>query len=434
MINDIITKRNKMKVLEIFKKITTIPHCSENTDKLKKFIIDFSKKHGFTVETDEIGNILCYKRKRELCLQSHYDMVCVGKAPDIEIIQKDGFLTAKDSSLGADNGIGVALMLYLISKNIENEYLFTNDEEVGLLGAQNIELDLKSKYMVNLDSEEFGSIFIGCAGGVDIFASKKATKENIKFSKIYKIYTKKFPGGHSGVDIDKDIPNAIKELARFISKLKEFQIIDFIGGERINSIPAYAKALIATDENQQETDNILVEKIEFDNFSAIKDGKKYISFIEGFAHGVRACDFDLKIPKTSINLALTNINEKEIYFAFSARSMENEKLTEIESETKALLDSLDLKAVSEGKYPAWQPRVLEFAKKVKKIYKKHFKDVKFKAIHAGLESAILSKKYPNIQIVSIGPDIYNPHSIREKVKIDSIEKITKVVEDIVKSI
>ncbi|WP_187647148.1 M20/M25/M40 family metallo-hydrolase [Nitrosophilus labii] len=423
-----------MQILDIFKKITSIPHCSKDTKKLQEFIVNFAKNYDFVVEIDSAGNILCYKNRRKVCLQSHYDMVCVGKAPDIEVFEKDGYLRAKDSSLGADNGIGVALMLYFISKDIEAEYLFTNDEEIGLIGANELELELKAKYMLNLDSEEIGSIFIGCAGGVDIFASKRSENEKISKKGVYEIKTIPFPGGHSGVDIDKDIPNAIKVLASYLSDIDDYQLILFEGGERINSISSFATALIALDKYPPKNDFITIKSKDSKQQFAIKDGEKVVKFLSGFAHGVRECDFDLKIPKTSINLAIVKLNIKEIDISLSARSMDNEKLTKIEKETKDLLESLDFIVESKGKYPAWKPKIGGFSKKVFDIYKKHFKNVIFKAIHAGLESAILSKKFPHLEIVSIGPNIQNPHSIHERVEINSIEVFVKIVEEILDEI
>ena len=422
-----------MEILDIFKKITSIPHCSKNTLSLQKFIIDFAKQNNYFVEVDSVGNILCYKQKREISLQSHYDMVCVGKAPNIEIVEKDGFLMAKDSSLGADNGIGVALMLSLISKGVEAEYLFTNDEEIGLIGANEIELKLKSKYMINLDSEELGAIFIGCAGGVDIFASKKAQKGKIQKKFIYKIETFEFEGGHSGVDIDKDIPNAIKVLANILTNIKDYELIRFKGGERINSIPSKAKAIIAVDKKIDNFENVSLYEMEKEQDFCIVEGEKLIKILAAFPHGVRGCDFELKIPKTSINLALVDLNINELNIALSARSMNKKELNNIEIETKLYFSSFGFKNVSEGKYPPWEPKITDFSMKVKKIYQKYFKDVKFKAIHAGLESAVLSSKFPNIQIVSIGPNIYNPHSKKEKVEIKSISILYDIVKDIVRS-
>jgi len=152
---------------------------------MRDFILSFARECGYKHKTDKAGNILCYQRKRDIALQSHYDMVCVGKAPNIEIIERDGFLSAKNSSLGADNGIGVSLMLWLMKNGYEAEYLFTNDEEIGLLGASKISLNIKSKYLINLDSEKSGEIFVGCAGGIIFKGFKEAKFEEIKKRDIY---------------------------------------------------------------------------------------------------------------------------------------------------------------------------------------------------------------------------------------------------------
>ena len=169
-----------MNTLDIFKKICTIPHCSHNTSKMRDFIEEFCLKEGCFVEIDTAGNILARKGYPKVCLQAHYDMVCIGKAPDIEVYEEDGFLKAKESSLGADNGIGVAIMLLTASKFDDIELLFTNDEEIGMLGARDIKLTLKSNKILNLDTEEEAKVYIGCAGGVDINISKEFEKSRLK--------------------------------------------------------------------------------------------------------------------------------------------------------------------------------------------------------------------------------------------------------------
>ncbi len=213
-------------IIDIFKNISKIPHCSFKTDKFKDFLIKEGKNALANVSTDKFGNILFKKGSSKIALQAHYDMVCIGRAPDIEIIEEDGFLKAVDSSLGADNGIGVAMGLYFLKKYKNIEVLLTSDEEVGLIGAQNLELSLESKNLLNLDSEEEGDIFVGCAGGVDIFAKKEIEFEKIdkKYS-FFKISIKNLPGGHSGVDIDKGIKNAIKELAYLLKDLEDIKIV-----------------------------------------------------------------------------------------------------------------------------------------------------------------------------------------------------------------
>lgn len=417
-----------MDVLDIFKKITSIPHCSNKTEKLREYILDFAKRYNFSCEVDSADNILCYKEKRDISLQSHYDMVCVGDAPNIEIVEDNGFLRAKNSSLGADNGIGISIMLYLISKGIEAEYLFTNDEEIGLIGAKNLNLNLKSKYMLNLDSEESDAIFIGCAGGVDIKAFKTPKTTKPKYKNFYEVEITGLPGGHSGVDIDKNIPNAIKELAFYLYD-KDIELVSFKGGERINSIPVNAKAIVNADELKSDK-KIKVKRCKNFDF-ALKDN--YINSLVAFASGVRAYDKDLELPLDSINLALVDIDKKSAAIETSARSMTKEGLQRLTIETKAFFESFEFEIETNGYYPPWEPKIGEFAKEVLEVFKKEGINAEFKAIHAGLESGLISEKFPNMQIVSIGPDIYNPHSIREKVKIDSIYKIARIVEKIASS-
>ncbi|WP_200763746.1 M20/M25/M40 family metallo-hydrolase [Nitrosophilus alvini] len=415
-----------MRVLEIFYEICKIPHCSHKSSELKEYISRFSKKHGFETICDKSGNILCRKDSAVLCLQSHYDMVCVGEAPDIEIVKKDGYITAKNSSLGADNGIGVAIMLWLMEKGIKAEYLFTADEEVGMIGAQNLQFELKSKYMLNLDSEDEKDIFIGCAGGLDIKALCDIKLAKPKFQNFYEIEICNLPGGHSGVDIDKNIPNAIKELSLFLYE-NDFELVSFEGGERINSIPSRAKAVINAKTPPASRDDITVRKCgDFDFI--IEDGERLIHALAAFPSGVRAYDKEFMIPLDSVNLSIVKTDSKKGVVEVSARSMQKKGLERLKIQTKAFFEMAGFKVESYGYYPPWEPKISKFAKKVKKIYEKEGIKAGFKAIHAGLECAVISQKYPDLEIVSIGPDILYPHSTREKVSIDSIMKIAEITE------
>ena len=386
------------KVVEIFKQITKIPHCSGNTEKLQEFISEYAKKRDFLVFKDSYGNILAFKNKPKIALQSHIDMVCVGDAPNIEIIEENGFLKAKNSSLGADNGIGVAIMLAFMDKYDDIEYLFTNDEEIGLIGAKNLELKLSSPYLLNLDSEDDSEIIIGCAGGVDAKVKYPLKKEKVKGS-IGEVSIKNLPGGHSGVDINKNIPNAIIEL------LFKVDNIAFIkGGERRNSIPAnaYAKEVFDGDEDIEIYDN------------------EYLKFLRKLPHGVLEFDFKYKIPSKSVNFAL--INEDEIIL--SARANSNEKLNEMKD--YILSKTLGCEVVFEDEYPAWAPEENELSNKLQNIT-----NAKLNVIHAGLECAILKNKFPEIKMASYGPKIENPHSIRERVSLQSVKKVVKSVEKLI---
>ena len=236
--------------LDIFYKICEIPHPSSHTKDLQKFIVDFLKQCDCKVESDSAGNIHALKGAPKLVFQAHYDMVLVGQkvAPFVE----NGFLKSRDSSLGADNGIAVALLLDFAKKCKNFEILLTNDEEIGMLGAKNLKLKTQSKTMINLDSECLNEICVGCAGGFDADISLADFSENLgaeclQSAEIYELSAQHFKGGHSGIDIDKNIKNAIVELLWTLQSLRqkcEFRILEINGGENRNSIPINAKAII----------------------------------------------------------------------------------------------------------------------------------------------------------------------------------------------
>ncbi len=416
-------KRVNMEILKIFEKIASIPHCSGNTGRLQNFIVNFAKSAGFFVETDNSGNILCYKHNRDICLQSHYDMVCVGSAPAIELVRKENCLMAKNSSLGADNGIGVAIMLQLMREGIEAEYLFTNDEEIGLIGAKNLNLTLQVTKMINLDSEEFGKVYVGCAGGVDIVATKKIGLQKPKNRYHYKVTARNFPGGHSGVDIDKDIPNAIKEFALFA---KGAQVAAIEAGERRNSIPVHLSALIATDKQLHSNEHFLVEPASVEKVLDID----LISILCAFPNGVVGWEKTFGIPSRSANLAKIAVSDKKIVVECSLRANSDEFLEALLQQYLCFWQSVGFEAKAKDRYPAWKPSITPLAEEIANKYKKFAKDIEFKAIHAGLECAIFAQKIPHMQIVSIGPDIHSPHSVHECVKLDTIEPIYQVLKEL----
>ena len=389
------------KVIELFKKISQIPHCSKNTGKLQGFISEYAKERGFTVFRDNYGNVLAYKNKPKLALQSHIDMVCVGDASKIEIIEENGWLKAKNSSLGADNGIGVAMMLAFMDKYDDIEYLFTNDEEIGLIGAKHLEFKISAPYLLNLDSEDDREIIIGCAGGVDAEIKYPLKKEKIKGC-IGNISVTNLPGGHSGVDIDKNIPNAIIELIYKIESIASIK-----GGERRNSIPAnaYAKEVFeGNDDIEVYTDD-------------------YLKFLRKLPHGVLEYDFEFKIPSKSVNFAL--IDEDKI--TLSARANTNEKLNEMKE--YILSKTYGCEVLFEDEYPAWAPEKSELALKLQKIT-----GAKLNVIHAGLECAVLKEKFPEVSMASYGPLIENPHSLRERVSLESVKKVVNNVEELINQI
>ncbi|MEA3314654.1 MAG: M20/M25/M40 family metallo-hydrolase [Campylobacterota bacterium] len=426
-----------MRLLEIFKEITNIPRCSGNHKYFIEFMKNFAKSNNYLCQIDSENNILCFKDNKNitLSLQSHYDIVCLEENKIPEIYEEDGYLKAKDSTLGADNGIGCAYMLYLMEENSNCEFLFTCDEEIGLIGANNITHKLKSKYMLNLDSEALGEIAIGCAGGVDIYGINKKSSyvENIDNKTLYEITIDNLEGGHSGIDIDKNIPNAIKLLAKTI-KESNADILDINGGERTNSIPKYTKAIIAVDKDivpLASHKNMKIEKVdaETQHYKKLDDNIKDFLYI--FSNGVRGYDSELGVVLSSINLSTITNTLDGIKIELSARSMCNDELEILKKESVALFEHFDFEVTINGKLPAWKPVKNDFITIVHKVYEKHIKGSTINAIHAGLECAVFKSKYPDIQICSIGPNIYFPHSTREECDISSVFKVYNVIKDII---
>tara|TARA_B100001063_G_scaffold212730_1_gene211890 strand:+ start:2881 stop:4092 length:1212 start_codon:yes stop_codon:yes gene_type:complete len=399
---------------------------------------DISSKAGFLCIVDEYNNILIKKEKSnaKLVFQSHYDIVCLSDNCVPVIVQNDDVLSAQNSTLGSDNGIGCSYMIQLIFDGVDAEYLFTSDEEIGLIGANNLTLELKAPYMLNLDSEEEAGICIGCAGGVDIFAtnSNKKIIPNDENLDLYEVSISKLQGGHSGVDIDKNIPNGIKLIAQTIKEANA-KLLDINGGERINSIPVNVKAIIASKQMPIAShENITITKIDTKSEHLNIYDEKIIDFIASFENGVRSVNKDLGVVQNSINLAIIKTGLDEIKIELSARSMANDELAQLKDETIKMLEEHNFTVTTDGKYPAWKPDINEFTNKVLEIYKEVNAQASLEAIHAGLECAIFKDKYPDIKVASIGPSIEFPHSKKERVSIKSVENVFKVVKKIVDQI
>ena len=421
-------KRESMqnKIIKYFLELSKIPHCSKNIEQLMKFLEEFATDRGYKVEIDKTKNILIKKGEPKLALQAHYDMVCMGKAPKIETYIKDGWMYAKESSLGADNGIAIAMMMLLMDRGEELEFLITADEEIGLVGASALEFELSSQYMLNLDFEDEAEVCIGCAGGADILATKELEQsKELKYN--YRVSVLGLEGGHSGVDIEKDIPNAIKILTKYLSD-KPVALSSFEGGERRNSIPANAIATLSSSEILESSHSVKVEAIS--DSLKVYSSTKFIELLNSFEHGVNSYNSEFNLPDTSINLAIVKLEDDKVTVESSARAMSDNALEEICKKNMELFNKYDFKSSNEYKYPSWRPETNSFTEQVNQAMKKVFGKSKYIAIHAGLECGVISQRYPDIKFASIGPSISYPHSTREKVKLDSIDKIFEVIEDI----
>ncbi|WP_233707714.1 zinc-binding metallopeptidase family protein [Helicobacter aurati] len=488
-------------VLSIFYQLTTIPHGSGNTQAMRSFIESFAKKYGYAVRQDEARNLLVYTEgeKPFVCLQSHYDMVCVGAAMQnspltlinnktCENGREQTWLKAQDSSLGADNGIGVAIMMYFMSKGITAEFLFTNDEEIGMIGAKNLKIPIESKILINLDSEVLGEITAGCAGGFDFsFASDFEIQEIAPHWHYYILQSHNFAGGHSGLDINNDKPefqNAILASAEFLCEVQDtqdsatqsFYVINWQGGEKRNSIPINSKIILATLQ-QLDLESINKKCPKFFSMQELEEYKasdKLHSVNEDFLDVPRAATFAIlyeiiksldigvlesKGEQVQSSLSLSHISFANGHLELSFMGRANTKSL-LDSNLKNLRETLSQSYSSQipntsvlqmsEYYIPWERQQATHslaATKSQEIIdsllhsmesKLSALDIKPKIVelHAGLECGVLlaclqDMGLQDIVALSIGPTINSPHSLNECVWIESIEIILAILQDFI---
>lgn len=453
-----------------FDDIRKIPRCSKHEEKIREYILDFSKKEGLQVRTDEAGNIVALKpatpgmeNKPTVILQVHLDMVCeknrdvdhdFSKDP-IKLKLNGDILTADGTTLGADNGIGIAAILSILEdKTLKHgpiEALFTVDEETGLTGAFAMKPDfLKGKIMLNLDSEDFGIIIVGCAGGGESKIELPLEKQTLKGKQeSITVKVSGLRGGHSGIDIHEQRGNAIKLLARLLWKASQrhgFHLIDINGGDKHNAIPREATAKISTGDKNKliaeikaEEKNIFEEikpidpnfKVEIEDAdtpseSLNKDSQtRLINLLHGLPHGVYRMSHDIPdLVETSTNLATVAIKKDKALICMSSRSAIKTALQDMRDRIHAIATLAGAKVTEERPYPGWKPnpesKILAHSKKVfKEMYNQ---EPKVEAVHAGLECGIIGEKFPGIDMISVGPTIKYPHSPEEQIEVNTVDK------------
>ncbi|RMD98034.1 MAG: aminoacyl-histidine dipeptidase [Calditrichaeota bacterium] len=460
-----------------FDEILKIPRGSKNEGKIREYVISIAKKNGLQYKVDATGNVVVRKPASPghenapiTVLQSHLDMVNE-KNSDVEhdfekdpIIprREDGYLKASGTTLGSDNGIGVAAMLAVMeSKDLVHgplELLFTIDEETGLTGASNLANDmLQGRQLLNLDTEEEGALYVGCAGGADSKLMLPTSRTHPQAdSAVFDIQLAGLKGGHSGVDIHLQRGNAVKLLARAlyaVSLQVPIQVVSFRGGNKHNAIPreAFAEVAVASSEKdkfksllQAELEAIREEfrpadpdmQWEVKEAAAGKEvldqasSATLLQLLNALPHGVMSMSYDIPdLVETSTNLATANSENDPCIITMSSRSSVASALTALRQRIRATA-SLAGAEVEEGDgYPGWKPNMnsnlLKIMKKVHKEVIGHEPAVK--AVHAGLETGIIGEKYPGMDMISFGPQIEFPHSPDERVKIDSVERFYKLL-------
>ncbi|MDD2513265.1 MAG: aminoacyl-histidine dipeptidase [Proteiniphilum sp.] len=457
-----------------FHDITLIPRPSKKEAKIRAYLLDFARKHQLEAQEDQAGNILITKpatRGREeaptVILQSHMDMVCEKNAgvthdfdkDPIETIIEGDWIRANGTTLGADNGIGVAAELAVLAADDiahgKIEALFTVDEETGLTGAYSLgKAFLTGNILINLDTEEEGEIYIGCAGGKGTRAYfRYKEKETPKGYFWFRVQVRGLRGGHSGSDIDKGLGNANKILARFLHSLtrKKYGMVlsEIDGGNLHNAIPREASAVLGVkpkykeeirvkintfladlqDEYKHREPNIDIQLESAPIPSRVinrKTSEKLILSLCACPHGVIGMSSDIEgLVETSTNLASVKmLPDLRIEVGTSQRSsVESQKKYAVNMVT-SVFELAGAKVTHSEGYPGWKPNpdsaILELAKgEYRKLYDK---EAKVKAIHAGLECGLFLEKYPHLDMISIGPDMTDVHSPDEKMKISSVGK------------
>ena len=467
-----LTQLEPMALWKYFEQLNAVPRPSKKEDRVRQFMVDFGNKHGLETIEDAIGNVIIKKAASEgmenkvtLILQSHLDMVHQKNnatvfdfdAQGIDMIIDGDWVKANGTTLGADNGIGVAaIMAVLASDNIVHpaiEALFTIDEETGMTGAK--ELDgslLQGKILLNLDTEDDDELSVGCAGGIDTNTSLDYQETSIaENSIIYDITIAGLLGGHSGMDIDKGRGNANKLLARILWKINKeipLQLIKFDGGSLRNAIPREATTQIAIHSDndiafktlfQLDTAVIMEEfktiepNFKIDLHATSASGKamesdvfnKTINALCAVNNGVFRMSPDIEgLVEASSSLARVIIKDGNFSTQSLQRSSVESTKAEVAMSIKACFELIGATVTQGGDYPGWKPnpssKILQL---MRDLYVNLFEEEpKVKACHAGLECGILGVHLPGVDMISFGPNIRAAHSPDEKVQISSVQK------------
>ncbi len=466
-----------------FFEISQIPRQSKNEEKIRSYLKDFAKKQNLQFKEDQAGNVLIYLPPKPgfenlpvIVLQSHLDMVCEKNkdtvhdfnTDPIRLVRNGVWIKADGTTLGADNGIGVAASLAIaMESSLDHgpiELLFTVDEETGLTGVNNLDSDfITGKYLLNLDSEEEGTFYIGCAGGMDTLGIFNIEYDKIKCEyRPYYLFITGLKGGHSGINIHEGRANAIKLLGYLLKNLEviNYQVSFISGGSKRNAIPREAEAILwlnpvdevkaieiinvfskeLTNEYKIKDSDIKIiferKDEDFINKNVFSDNfiRKIINVILGIPHGVVSMNSEIAgLVETSTNLATITIENQSLKIGTSQRSSIESAKRNIGNSISAIFQLAEAEISVLDKYPAWQPNLnSELLKISKKVYKNLFgRDPQIKIVHAGLECGILSEKFPLLDMISFGPTIEGAHSPDEKVKISDVEKFYTLLKSII---
>lgn len=464
-----------------FEKISSIPRASYHEDKVVEYLVNFAAERGLECYTDSAGNVLINIPATEGCegrapilLQGHTDMVCeknIGVEHDfmvdgLELYVENGFLKARGTTLGADDGMAVAVMLALLNGDIERhpacQCLFTASEEVGLDGARAFDYSrIFARRMINMDGAEERYLIVGCAGGM-----RSDSVFDIEFSvpvhsNALKITIGGLMGGHSGENINDGRANANKLMGALLERILlecKVEIVSFDGGSKDNAIPREAVAVITADDTSliknivggfeseikiglcKEDKDFFIscEKIDYNAEKVFsKDfSRKILSFVNEIENGVLAMSQNIEgLVEFSRNLGIVRTEGEKISFYFSSRSAIDAQIEESADRIKTLAQSFGGVTKHHSRYPGWNftgesalaDRYIESAKRICGM------DVKKTALHAGLECGIIKKAIPDIEIISCGADVHDLHSPMERLNLASFERFFEIIKDIIEN-
>lgn len=474
---------NSEMVLSFFKEITKIPRESGHEEHIIAYLQDFAAKNNLECKTDEAGNVLIVKEAAPgfenvpaIVLQSHSDMVCeknegvehdFTKDP-IRYVIEDGWMIAPDTTLGADCGIGVAAQMAVLVSDIpcgKIECLFTTSEETGLDGAMALQPGFfTGKALLNLDSEDEGEIFVGCAGGIDTTAEFHYKEEPVcEDFELEEVFVKDAMGGHSGDDINKGRANSVQLLGRFLYSILDldWQLVSIDGGNKRNAIAREAKAVIAAESDTLDIINERLEAFAEDvaeEYGAIEKNLNLgfgdpacessvaidemtawnlVTALCAAPHGVLAMSQEIEnFVETSTNLASVKMTEPGVIrIGSSQRSCVTAARRDAAQKMEACFVLAGAVVKHEGEYPGWAPAAESPIRDAcVASYRKLFgTDPKVKAIHAGLECGLFTEKFPGLDMISFGPTLRGVHAPGERLELASLDKFVALLVDLIQN-
>ncbi len=464
---------NPQRVFHYFEELSAIPHGSENMEAISAYCMEFAEKQGLEARRDSANNVIIYKKAAKgyeeaapMILQGHLDMVCQ-KTPESTIdFLKDGldlyvegdFVKARGTTLGADNGIAVAMVLAILEdKNLPApalEAVFTTDEEIGMIGASQLDFSLlKGRKMINLDAEEDDSVTVSCAGGSD-FQVRIPVERTAMVGQKVTVTLQGLQGGHSGVEIHKGRINAAR-LGRMLLELEGAEVLSYNSGDKANAIPnrcvaefcvvhreAFLAAIkgleqpLAKAAEKEPALSLQVEEGAEGNYSVFASATKeaLAAALQNPPDGMVTMSQEIDgLVETSLNLGITATEEKDILLHFALRSNKEAGLTALEEELKTHFPAQWINTF--GRYPSWE---FKSDSTLQELYKETYRSVmgkepKVEAIHAGLECGVFAAGLPGLDCIAIGPQLYDVHTVQERLSISSLERVYRILLQLLKA-